>query len=196
MRDERPSLRQVIRSWFLDAVLLTYRLEGLAKREHVVEMLEWLEASRGATEVREQDLHAFLAAECLEVLAGPKRAIQELQERKRTLGDTPLTSLALADRLAAMGDPRTALPLFEVALGALDLRGVRTPRASGFCSSACGSTGRRQPACRPLRGDRRAGAGGPEENGRSASSRDVRSHGRPTTRCVVNSIISLERPRG
>lgn len=119
----------------LEAVLLTYRLEGLAKREHVVEMLDWLEASRPKTEEQDQDLHAFLTAECLEVLVGPERALEHLHDRKRILGLPPLTALALADRVAAMGDPQAALPLFDVALGAVDLLGVRTRAQVAFAAA-------------------------------------------------------------
>lgn len=119
----------------LRSVYLTYRLEGLAKREHVVEMLDRLNAIVAIVPPDAQDLHAFLSAECLELLRGPEAAIELLHERKRVAGVGPLIALALADRLAAMGDQRAALPLFDVALDAPSLQGVRTRAQVAFTAA-------------------------------------------------------------
>jgi tetratricopeptide (TPR) repeat protein len=119
----------------LRSVFLTYRIEGLAKREHVVEMLDRLNASVDRTEPDNLDLHAFLSAECLEVLRGPEQAIEHLHDRKRIVGIGPLIALALADRLATMGDPQASLALFDVALRAEDLHGVRTRAQVAFAAA-------------------------------------------------------------
>jgi hypothetical protein len=119
----------------LRAVFMTYRLEGLAVREHVIDMLEQLRRVSPALGPDDVDLHAFLSAECLEVLEGPDQALAYLYDRKRVAGVGPLIALGLADRLSIMGDPHSALPLFDITLRGDDLRGVRTRAQVAFSAA-------------------------------------------------------------
>jgi hypothetical protein len=119
----------------LRAVFMTYRLEGLAVRDHVVGMLGQLRKVAPALGPDDVDLHAFLSAECLEVLEGPDPALAYLYDRKRVAGVGPLIALGLADRLSIMGDPQSALPLFDITLRAVDLRGVRTRAQVAFSAA-------------------------------------------------------------
>jgi tetratricopeptide (TPR) repeat protein len=119
----------------LRATFLIYRLEGLGNRDRVVEMLDRLRTGADTLKPEELDLHAFLTAECLEVLEGPMGAIDYLHERKRNVGIGPLIALALADRLAVTGDPQASLPLFDITLRAEDLRGVRTRAQVAFAAA-------------------------------------------------------------
>ncbi len=119
----------------LRAALLIYRAEGLTKREHVVEMLDRLQACASDTAQEQRGLHAFLTAECVEVIEGTEASLELLRERKRSWGPQPLVALGLADRLAASGDPHASLPLFDIALAADDLLGLRTRAQVAFSAA-------------------------------------------------------------
>jgi tetratricopeptide (TPR) repeat protein len=119
----------------LRAVFTTYRLEGLAVQDHVVDMLDRLRKVAPSLGPDDVDLHAFLSAECIEVLEGPDQALAYLYDRKRVAGVGPLIALGLADRLSIMGDPQSALPLFDITLRADNLRGVRTRAQVAFSAA-------------------------------------------------------------
>jgi hypothetical protein len=82
-----------------------------------------LRAMRGELSVDQADLRAFLLAEALDVALSGDPGLRELMRSRAELGDTPLVSAAIAERLEA-AEPAQALPLFERAMAA-DLRGLR-----------------------------------------------------------------------
>ncbi|HEY6077300.1 MAG TPA: hypothetical protein VIW29_00760 [Polyangiaceae bacterium] len=77
----------------------------------------------GALSVEQADLRAFLTAEALDQAVGGDAGLRELVRVQSELGDTPLLSLGLAERLQH-SEPAQALPRFERALSA-DLRELR-----------------------------------------------------------------------
>ena len=83
-----------------------------------------LRALRGDLSVEQSDLRAFLTAEALDVALGGDAGLRELLRCRAELGDTPLVSLGLAERLEA-NEPAQSLPLFERALAG-DLRALRS----------------------------------------------------------------------
>ncbi|HXK17642.1 MAG TPA: hypothetical protein VNG33_07560, partial [Polyangiaceae bacterium] len=83
-----------------------------------------LRAMRGDLSVEQMDLRAFLTAEALDVALGGDAGLRELLRCRAELGDTPLVSLGLAERLEAT-EPAQSLPLFERALAG-DLRELRS----------------------------------------------------------------------
>ncbi len=83
-----------------------------------------LRSIRGELSVEQADLRAFLTAEALEQAVGGDAGLRELVKLRSELGDTPLVSLGIAERLEA-AEPAQALPLFERAL-ASDLRNLRS----------------------------------------------------------------------
>jgi len=83
-----------------------------------------LRAVRGELTVEQADLRSFLTAEALDCALGGDAGLRELLRCRAELGDTPLVSMALAERLEA-SEPAQALPLFERALSG-DLQGLRS----------------------------------------------------------------------
>ncbi|HVY29274.1 MAG TPA: hypothetical protein VHB79_22095 [Polyangiaceae bacterium] len=82
-----------------------------------------LRAMRGDLSVEQSDLRSFLTAEALDRALGSDAGLRELSRSRAELGETPLVSLGMAERLEA-SEPAQALPLFERALAG-DLRGLR-----------------------------------------------------------------------
>jgi hypothetical protein len=82
-----------------------------------------LRGIEGELSVEQADLRSFLTAEALDQALGGDAGLRELVKLRSELGDTPLVSLGIAERLEA-AEPAQALPLFERALAA-DLRGLR-----------------------------------------------------------------------
>ncbi|HVZ34242.1 MAG TPA: tetratricopeptide repeat protein, partial [Polyangiaceae bacterium] len=70
------------------------------------------------------DLAGFLLAEALDVVE-PGSGMPELTRVRERLGDTPLVSVGIGERLAKGPMPREALPHFDSALLGGDLRGLR-----------------------------------------------------------------------
>jgi hypothetical protein len=82
-----------------------------------------LRAMRGELSVEQTDLRTFLTAEALDRALGSGAGLRELSRSRAELGETPLVSLGMAERLEA-SEPAQALPLFERALAG-DLQGLR-----------------------------------------------------------------------
>jgi cellulose synthase operon protein C len=91
-------------------------------------------------DVEQADLCAFLTAEALDVAVGGEAGVRELLRCRAELGDTPLVSLGMGERLA-FAEPAQALPLLERAMSS-DLRDLR---AKGYAAleaaRAAGRTG-------------------------------------------------------
>ncbi|HYP90602.1 MAG TPA: hypothetical protein VEQ59_20670, partial [Polyangiaceae bacterium] len=82
-----------------------------------------LGAVRGELSVEQADLRAFLMAEALDRAEANDAGLRALIRSRAELGDTPLVSLGLAERLEAR-EPAQTLQLFERALAG-DLRELR-----------------------------------------------------------------------
>ena len=119
----------------LHALFLQYRIGGLSPRTEVETMLDRLRAIADRISIEDISLHAFLVAEAIEVLHGPEEAYEYIADRRRVVGLKPLIALGMADRLATRGEPHNALALFDVALEASDLKGVRTRPQVAFLAA-------------------------------------------------------------
>ncbi len=138
----RTSLAAGDRAAALSQALRATRLSpASAEPQLVARYLEYLtrggpggadEARLTATELRgitgelsvdQADLRAFLTAEALDQAVDGDAGLRELVRVRSELGDTPLVSLGMAERLQT-SEPAQALPLFERALSA-DLRELR-----------------------------------------------------------------------
>jgi tetratricopeptide (TPR) repeat protein len=82
-----------------------------------------LRSIRGELTVEQADLRSFLLSEALDSALGGEAGLRELVRSRAELGDTPLVSLGIAERLE-LSEPAQALPLYERALSS-DLRGLR-----------------------------------------------------------------------
>ncbi|HKY39062.1 MAG TPA: hypothetical protein VJN18_24155 [Polyangiaceae bacterium] len=152
-----------------------------------------LRSIRGELSVEQADLRAFLTAEALERAVGGDAGLRELVRLRSELGDTPLVSLGIAERLEA-AEPAQALPLFERAL-ASDLRNLR-PKSQVALGAARAAMGLNE-VDRAL-GYLDAALGDPETRpaalalSAELSTRRARARSLPTTRHISSKPPSAE----
>ncbi|MBX3184904.1 MAG: hypothetical protein KF915_19940 [Polyangiaceae bacterium] len=108
----------------LYARYLEYRSRRAGGREDARVTLSELAGVTSELRPEQRELRAFLVAEAMDVLGDPDGALRELVRAHAEVGALPLLELGLAERLAARGEVKSALPLFEAALEG-DLRALR-----------------------------------------------------------------------
>lgn len=109
---------QILARW------LEYRVRGPTTREQARLAVARLRAVDDALTRSEAELRGFLIAEALDSAVGTGAGMRELMKLSAELGESPLISLGVAERLSEGGEHEKSLAFFERALAG-DLQGVR-----------------------------------------------------------------------
>jgi hypothetical protein len=136
---DRPGPRLLARG-------LEYRMRGAGAPDEARQTIEDLSRIVEPLRVDDAAVRAFLLAEALDVVQGGGAGLRELETARGVVGDHPLVSLGLAERLVAQGQDvlaaqayRTALagPLLELRRrGAVALAAADTAIRSGSMADA------------------------------------------------------------